>query len=593
MKSGTLHFADYIKKLPSAWVFEQFIKASDASRKILSSSMIDEAVARFSTAEVLQKRFQALSPSNQLTCSLVYLTGSDGLSSELEHGLNHPLILSFLVYAGKNESGAIRFFGFDEFESHLRARMVQVILNAASVQEKHANPQWVLRSLNDITAIASLGAQGVLKKKRSGGLTRAASMQIKKLTDTGTSQKSESGDYIPRMVIAYCMKKGVMIQTDNAYETSVPALSSWLSRNRGQLHEEFLEFVFAYTGGWRRTLMEKLLTAGKDTWISSTIFPEADRKRVNNTLRAFRFSGLIELKNRNSELIFTRVKTIGPQDIPEPGSVMVLPDFSGILPQEIDPLYLFRFAQVGVIASLDRIYKGRIDRTVLNDSMSRGGDGGTFLGWLSEWHAPGNVLETVKEWLREFNRLYITDGSMLISNDERVTKQIESFEPLRSLLQPVSAHAFYTVKKGSEEKIRELLKNLGFDHRMPGQEHGAVPGERMYEEEPSPERWEAIIEPESGVAEVPGAMRGTKYGRELKRLDANETVHVIDYAILTGQNLIFEYEGSPYVKQNTYTVIPHSCQKGIEPMFEGELLSTHSRKQFYVKKIRRIGVLSR
>jgi len=71
----------------------------------------------------------------------------------------------------------------------------------------------------------------------------------------------------------------------------------------------------------------------------------------------------------------------------------------------------------------------------------------------------------------------------------------------------------------------------------------------------------------------------------------SEIIHVIDYAILTGQPLIFDYEGSPYVKEAVYTVTPVDCQKGIDPILEGIVLKTRSKRQFYVKKIRKIGVL--
>ena len=85
-------------------------------------------------------------------------------------------------------------------------------------------------------------------------------------------------------------------------------------------------------------------------------------------------------------------------------------------------------------------------------------------------------------------------------------------------------------------------------------------------------------------------MRGTKYGSELKVLDTSEIVHVIDYAILTGGVVSFDYEGSPYLKQGIYTVKPLSFQKGIDPAFEGEVTRTKSKKMFYLRKIRKIGV---
>ena len=84
-------------------------------------------------------------------------------------------------------------------------------------------------------------------------------------------------------------------------------------------------------------------------------------------------------------------------------------------------------------------------------------------------------------------------------------------------------------------------------------------------------------------------MRGKKYGAGLKTFDMNETIHVIDYANLTGQELVFDYGGSPLLKKGRYTVTPNACSRGAEPVVE----ATDQRgrkKDFFVSKIIRIGV---
>jgi hypothetical protein len=87
------------------------------------------------------------------------------------------------------------------------------------------------------------------------------------------------------------------------------------------------------------------------------------------------------------------------------------------------------------------------------------------------------------------------------------------------------------------------------------------------------------------------AIRGSKYGAAMKTLELSEVVQVIDYAILTSQQLTLAYEGSPYVRKGTYTLTPIVCSKGVEPLLDAELQRTGSRRQFYVKKISAIGVV--
>jgi hypothetical protein len=174
-----------------------------------------------------------------------------------------------------------------------------------------------------------------------------------------------------------------------------------------------------------------------------------------------------------------------------------------------------------------------------------------------------------------------------------VTFQLNSFEPLRKLIQPVSAHALYIINKGEEQNVRSILSSLGFDYRMSGQDTEVTVNESAEKELLTvSSRWVPYVETRSEEVDIQ-SMRGTKYGTELKKLDINETVHVIDYAILTGQQLSIDYEGSPYIKDGLYTFKPHNCEKGIDPVVEGEVLKTKSRKRFYIKKIRKIGVVSK
>jgi hypothetical protein len=338
-------------------------------------------------------------------------------------------------------------------------------------------------------------------------------------------------------------------------------------------------------------LLEALLQ--KEIWIPIGIFPEKTQNQIFDVLKGLRFAGIVELRKKEKDIFFCKTK---PQIAPSNNDVkkvMILPDFSVVIAQETESNELYRFAQVGTFVTFDRVYKGKIDKIVLGDALSRGSEGNGILEWLEFWHAPGNVTETVREWLREFSRLYITDRSLLISSDERVTRQIDSFVPLRELIEQVPSHAIYMIKKGNEGKVREILQNLGFDYRMPGQDVDHEIPQLTTDDQllNQPPQWVPLIEPKSLEGE-PQSMRGTKYGCELKVLDLSETTHVIDYAILTAQNLIIDYEGSPYIKEGIYTIKPLSCQKGIEPVLEAEITRTHSRKQIYIKKIRKIGVQS-
>jgi hypothetical protein len=593
MGSGAVHFADYLKMLPSAWVFEHFIQGTDSTRKILSSSMIDETVSEFTKPEHLRQQFLTLNKSDQLKCAIIYLLGETGLETTDFQGLENSLLLSFLVYAAINKNGTIRLLGFDEFREVILDLCADILYEHVSDKEPTEPVSvWPYRSVNDITIAAVMAAQKLLKKKKNGGLTRVASQQLKSLTDMGAEFKNENGDYVNNLVISYCIKAQILFETDVEYLLNTPGFNSWLLLDVEDRYKDLANFIFSFTGGWWMELLDVMLQ--KEISIPLGIFPENIQNQLFDSIKGLRFAGVVELRKKEKEISFCKTKQQFMPSDQDVSKVMILPDFSVVIAQEIESNELYRFAQVGAFMTFDRVYKGKIDKTVLGDALSRGFEGTRILEWLEQWHAPGNVTETVREWLREFYRLYITDRRLLVSSDERVTRQIDSFAPLRALVEQVPAHALYMIKKGNEEKVREILKNLGFDYRMPGQDLDAEIPQLTVDDQLAvqPPQWVPLIEPKSIEGEPP-TMRGTKYGGELKVLDISEITHVIDYAILTGQNLVIDYEGSPYIKEGLYTIKPLSCQKGIEPVLEAEMTRTHSRKQIYIKKIRKIGVQSR
>lgn len=592
-RPDSLNFTDYIKKLPPQWVIEHFLKGSEGPRKVLSSSMIEDAVRKFSTPENLCKKYLQLPSDLQYRCAQVYLSGDHGVTLKTSNPFEDPLLLTFFTYAAILNDGTVRIFGFNQFEKHLRLEFVKVLYKV-SVVEHFPPPSETIpwRVLNDIATIAGLCLQGSIAKKRNGGINRTSMNLLKKLVSTGIALNTKKSEYVYSVAIAYLQKERMVIETETDYRLVLPAFSMWLTEKITDRLHGIESFCFEYSGGWNRELILALIKSSNN-WISCRIFPEQDQPEAIDALYAIWFSGLIDLQYKGEEIVFSKSKHAEKKSMEEKQEIIVMPNFSTIIPQEVDPAELFRFNELGLLQSFDRVYWGKISKQSILNSCTRGVDPAQILQRLNNWKTPLNVLETVREWIREFLRLYITDQNMLVSSDEKVTMQINSYDPIRSFIEPVSAHAVFRIKKGSEEKVREILQNLGFDTRMPGQDKSAESMQQISQETVAPltTGWKPITEVEKPVEQTPSPMRGTKYGSELKVLDTSEIVHVIDYAILTGGVVSFDYEGSPYLKQGIYTVKPLSFQKGIDPAFEGEVSRTKSKKMFYLRKIRKIGVI--
>ncbi|HMA63630.1 MAG: hypothetical protein ACM31E_01155 [Fibrobacterota bacterium] len=590
--SGIVRFTDYLKMLPPAWVFEKFVRAGESSaRKILSSSMIDDAAATFVDENVLKEHFCSLSDTDQLACALVYMCGDYGFRVTDFSGFENPLIVSFLVYAGSNAENEVRLFGFHEFRKPLLSHFVNVIVRMCPPAEiVDAVSVWNYQCINDITMIVTLAAQNYLKRRKNGSLVRAGITQLRKVVEMYHSVKNDQDDYITKIMLGYCLNERLLYQSDTEYLFNKPAYSLWNALDRDEKYKSIRMYALEYNGGVWLQLIEAILV--QNVYLSTELFPSYLQDEIFEAFASLVFTSDVAIRKVSSGYVFCKSLPVTQIESQAPG-VIILPDFSVIIIRECNTNDLCIFTQVGAINSFDKVYKGKVDKTVLCDSLSRGTDGASIIDWLTRWSAPSNVIETVKEWLREFYRLYITDLNVLISSDEKVTFQINSFEPFRKLIQPVSAHALYIINRGEEQNVRSILSSLGFDYRMSGQGTevtSLVSAEK--EEQTVKAKWIPFVE--TRPEEIDNqSMRGTKYGTELKNLDINETVHVIDYAILTGQQLSIDYEGSPYIKEGLYTFKPHNCEKGIDPVVEGEVLKTKSRKRFYIKKIRKIGVVSK
>jgi hypothetical protein len=593
-KPCAYQFSDYIKALSSDWVQKYFLSDSDHSRRIVSSNVIENAVKEFILPENLNLRFHKLQESEQLRCSLIYLSGNVGLLCDRDDPLDDPLVKSFLVYAAYDTDGVTRLFGFDDFENHLSEMFVTTIVKNGTYNfPGKVAPHWRFRPLNEVIVLCTLAAQSELKTGKTGKFARTTIMKLKKLVDTADA-KSDSTEFLARLIISYCVSKEILGENDQEIQFYPAGMQQWMDTERVARLEECRDYAIIKFGSWRLGLLEKINNAASPGWIDLRIFPEGDREDAFNAVRALKFAGLLEYAFSDDDVVVFQQAESFSMRADQTGAAIIQADFSAMIPQESDADEIFYFAQIGELLSLDKVFKGKLSRDVLANSLSRGVDGTQIIDWLEKHQAPPNVLETVKEWTREFFRLFITERMILVSGEEKVSRQIESYEPLKACLEILPAHSIYQIKRGCEDRVKEILTGLGFDYRKPGDELPVDIVERRRADESYMEQngWKPVTEARSEEKKKMSAMRGTKYGEELKALDMSEIIHVIDYAVLTGRNLILDYEGSPYLKPGVYTVLPLSCRKGMDPILETELLRTKSRKQFYVKKIRKIGVAS-
>jgi len=633
--SAITAFRDYVGALPHRWVLDNLITgAADVSRRgIVSSAMVKEAVAEFASKGSLTNRFNALPPAQKFRCAQVYLMGTGGLLlPDLNAYRKEPVLSSLLVFAaaqGGPGASAAKLFGFSEFEPTLRPLLAEALLGFGDVGECPASaPINPHRPLSDIAAVCSLAAQGQLTRSAHGGLSRSALNAAKHLVHDPTLSGRGTSDggpgYPAGFLMGHCLSEGLIIDTNDEYIIDRQAISAWLNKSAKERLNKLNVYAEEFLEGAGLELTRELLKRAEGRWIAvNQILSEADRLTLIRALGVFEFLGSVQTTQSHGGLWFSPCR-LDADDAPDTDKptrdTVIMPDFSVIIPQEVSPNELFEFSVIGILSGFDKVYNGQITKDSVSNALSAGVDAELLREWLRKRNAAVNVVKTVDEWIREFNRIFVCDGFVLASCEETVTKQIAALEPLRKHLTEVKAHTVFMVKHGSERKVLDMLKKLGFDTRMPGgqavktdknpsDKHIANNIDAEYEDS----EWQdgesadtqdrrtggarrfAPLTDFTSAPESPkqnGVMSRTKYGSGLKALEPSEMIHVVDYAMLTNQSLVIDYEGSAYIKRNIYTVVPLGLDKGIDAAVEAEIPYVRGRKQFYLDKIKRIAVVA-
>jgi hypothetical protein len=610
-------FKDYLAAIPADVIISHFLSRQGHARKILSSSSIDEITRQMLTEKSIRERFARLSPAGQYAVSCAYLFGKRGLETQTVTGFDDELLGSFLVFAGKNEMGRTFLFGFQEFEARMAPLAAGVIADrtrTAVAREPSAPPPWLC--LNDVAVLCVCASTGMLRMTRKGTFAKVSETAMKRFLHA-----SHEVTFPLRVLFGFALERGLLQLDKDIFRPLPHAIIEWMGRSLAERYVDFCEYATGAVPLWSMVVVDALFAGTSRQWLCLPPFGDAAKKEARSVLMCLRYLGLIDVCKDGGSLAFTRVDSRSVEGPDRRGRIILLADFSAVLTREVLPDDLYWFSKAGSLDSFDSVYKGTILRQTINDSLSEGIDEKSLVERLETWNAPPNVLATVKEWIREFSRMYITSDATIVSADERATGQISSYGPLKHFIERVRADSVFRIKPGREQEVRNILVSMGFDPRMPGEANIRKPSEAgaaimqeqlfgmpdgLTADMPPAMPGDAAFPQPGGATEsiVPAVSFGAlqdqgfrpvksgKYGQKLKELDMSDLFHVIDYAVLMGHAVTFEYRGSPLVKKGIYTVSPVSVQKSSEPFCDALVLPGKTRKKFLLKCIIRIGVES-
>ncbi|MBN1981435.1 MAG: hypothetical protein JW795_07890 [Chitinivibrionales bacterium] len=609
MKRGELLTSyDYLKQLPSSIVFKYFLENTEIERKILSVEMVDAIYKEYFSQEAVLKRFDQLSAEARKVCALAYLFGGTGIRAMEFNEYHEQLLASFLLYAACDQQGIYYYFSFKDLETHLRDACAGVLVTLSacntSVQSESINQ---LCCLQDFTNILILAFKGLLKRKQDGDIIQIAYTDLRNKLHSSqsshtTAKKDKDIKRIVKFLLAFGIDRKFLFEDDKNYRTSMNAISAWLAMSLATAFDDVFNFAVHFIGCWNVELMHVMCGLSPGKWLSTSFVPVSCREQFTDILFLFHYLGLLEVETSSKETFFrscaAKFSLTAPASSGQPevalDKVVISSDFTAIVPQEALPIVIYRFSLLGSIVKLDQIYKGKVERENICESLSKGIDGDFLIQMLVQWHAPENVVETIREWIREFSRLYIINDSTIMVFDQKACNQISQYEPLSQLIEPVAPLAVFKIKNGCEEQVRAALTDMGYDPRMPHKTTFVtssvdLPALHLPETE---EEMSLVVDFNEKIKTLSHKLKSGKYSEELKELDKNELYHVIDYAILMGYSLKIEYEGSPYIRQGVYSIEPKKLVNGKDPVIEGTSETSSIVKRFYLKKIKKIGVQS-
>lgn len=588
MNPMSITFAQYLKQLPSEKLYEQFRDQLALERRVISSTVIDSIVDLVSNGDAIRDRVQQLSEPALRLAVAVYASGTRPVEISFDRDEAAELVDSFLAGPCRTPDGKTWLCSFSDMAESIHSELVsraKVVVPSSFRSTPFA--VTMCQSIPDLVVVLALAEKGEILRTRTDKLGKGTCRRLRKLLTVAHTPWRKDIAELVALFFSYARSRLFFVESSGAFQLT-SNFAAAVQKPRTDVLADFVSFCSQGECWWDWDAFGAALGS---TWVALSFFPEFMRSRVSQALMVGAACGKVAVHTDGDECWFW---IPGSEQVPklEPGAITVLPDYSAVLAPGVSLAELYLYARMGDLESFDHVYRGALSRESLGHALSRGLEPDTAFAALHRWLAPSNVIETVREWVREFNRTAITSGPLVLVGDPKVVPHLDSFAPLRELLIPVNVAALYRIRPGCKRQVVEQLQTLGFDTRFP--EDVVEPGEA--EPVPTPGQTTARFELIRELDELrPAAVRepkGGKYGTEMQERSPDELDNVIDYAVLMGLGVRFDYAGSPGIRRGLYRTQPLGRNRGGEPGFEARDIKTGTHKRFLLGRIQRIGVMA-
>lgn len=563
-----LTFSDYIRSLDSKTVLEHLLDGQ--SEGILGETVYKEVEETFMAPESISKRWNSLNEELQGLLFTIYLSGTLGfpvkkLSNQKDR---QTLLQTFIVYEG-TRSGESYLLGLEDLKPFVFDYVSDKIGTGFESLKIHRDTGV----LSDSATLLSLIKDGKIKRRQDGLLQKSSveSFLRSSVLQIHLSKRSElKSEPFLELLLIYLVKADVIRYDNNGFYVMANGEMNW-ARRLDVVHEEVLSkasemSVFSHSS----TLLEFFRNAG------SCSSDEVKQWGMDSSLVLLLWCGELAEDERS----------IGRGSDPIQKMTVtghIMPDFSVMIPREIDPVELLTFFDIGEIESVDVIYKGVVSKMSVVNALSRGISGEALMDVFKKWNASPHLLHTVQEWIYSFERVFV-DGHYLGMNTA-VADHLLSTPELQSAVIEIPSYRFFRITPGREIEVTSALEKMGFDTRFPNaQEIRQVEHNRSNLELTFPVK--PVFSPELERKE-PVQTNFGRYGGALKKCNAGELLKMVRYAIFMDEKLavLIENESEPQV------ITPSDVKTGDNGELSGKDEEGNSIS-FSLNAIDKIGVVS-
>jgi len=583
-----ISLAEYVKQLPSKVFLEHFSDFIGSNGGILSESRIKRMLDQFVHSDEPLKRFATLADAQKIDVILGYILADKGFedgSRENQRALARTFLVACSQFGQDNDAA---LHGFTELKPKLLEAMKEFI-GAGKLCSAPERKLWgQYHELCDLAVLLGGIASSHVQWTKTGSLTKSTRLYLKKILHCWRSRWGTDNYHTVSMLTDFLGTQGLLIKNEQTYKVSADAENFFVNHDTAQIRKELRHYICTQHLGLDVEMFFALFPPVEDpgSWYNCPALTQCPA--FVKILRMLEACALVVVCSSADALLFRPVPQIEDEQTTTP---TILADFSVFVGPEVTPQLLYSLHALMQFTTFDRVYKGHISQAIINDSLARFATAEDIQSLLQQFKAPNNVWESVKEWIRQFERISFFEGNALLVNDPGVAEQLAQHPEFHSLLEHIPIASFFRFKNKHTDFVRQKLAELGFDLRAPQRERPGTPVEelvRFYPDRGTTFKVNELVFQDAAL--VKG--QGNKYGAELKKREISELLHVLEYAVLMNNKVRFSYRGSPYIKSGEYTVWPLNFTRGANATFEARIVGAKSTaKHFVIESIDKIGIV--